>query len=900
MVHGNVAARLQKSIIGSSAVSIVVFGLIVAVVSIVPLYQQLARDVEQTLSLGANTRAVAVDEYLARACDIAAQITSRTQIRVALERYNQGDLSYEELVEFSAPKLADALAQSPEIAGMVRYDQDGRPVVQLGIEYPPEQLPSPGAYDTVMVHDPVLFDGESYLIVSAPIRDSAEQMVGTDIVLFDSDRLRQIVSDTNDLHSSSQVLLADYDEGEIRSLLPDMPLNAAQQAALERAYQQQQEQGVLPPVEESDDVLAYSRVHDGAWLLAITTSTSQLYAPVYNQIGVLGGLILVLMLAGILGMSYLLRPLTGKMIVHTDELAREIREKTDILHAERHRTDLILQAVGEGVLGLDAHEHVSFANPAALQMVDYSADDLIGQSVHMLRYTASATANGGSMNGDSVLPISNAGTKEVASEFFRRKDGTLFPVEIICTPMFEQESLVGKVITFRDITRRQAAEEQLRHQALHDTLTGLPNRAMFLELLKDALASVRQGAQPSFAVLFFDLDHFTMVNDSLGHLAGDHMLTTTAQRLVECLRSQDIVARFGGDEFVILLHNIGTDTEAAALAERIQRAINKPVVFQEYEMGVSASIGIALSSPAYEHPEHLLRDADAALYWAKMMGQSRYAIFDTTMHTHALERLHLDAALRRALEQHELRVHYQPIVDLAEGEIVGFEALVRWYHPQRGIVSPGAFIPIAEETGLIVPLSWFVLRESCRQMVAWQRRYTEWQNLTISVNLSGKALMRVDVVDQLRRILQETGLDARSLKLEITENVMVDHAETTIATLSRLRELGVSLGIDDFGTGYSSLRYLHRFPIQTLKIDGSFIDRLCMDAESAAIVQSIIMLGHALQMELVAEGIETEQQLAALHELNCEYGQGYLFARPLDSAAAEALLTSWVAPMVQQ
>jgi diguanylate cyclase (GGDEF)-like protein len=499
-----------------------------------------------------------------------------------------------------------------------------------------------------------------------------------------------------------------------------------------------------------------------------------------------------------------------------------------------------------------------------------------------------------------VLPISNAGTKEVASEFFRRKDGTLFPVEIICTPMFEQESLVGKVITFRDITRRQAAEEQLRHQALHDTLTGLPNRAMFLELLKDALASVRQGVQPSFAVLFFDLDHFTMVNDSLGHLAGDHMLTTTAQRLVECLRSQDIVARFGGDEFVILLHNIGTDTEAAALAERIQRAINKPVVFQEYEMGVSASIGIALSSPAYEHPEHLLRDADAALYWAKMMGQSRYAIFDTTMHTHALERLHLDAALRRALEQHELRVHYQPIVDLAEGEIVGFEALVRWYHPQRGIVSPGAFIPIAEETGLIVPLSWFVLRESCRQMVAWQRRYTEWQNLTISVNLSGKALMRVDVVDQLRRILQETGLDARSLKLEITENVMVDHAETTIATLSRLRELGVSLGIDDFGTGYSSLRYLHRFPIQTLKIDGSFIDRLCMDAESAAIVQSIIMLGHALQMELVAEGIETEQQLAALHELNCEYGQGYLFARPLDSAAAEALLTSWVAPMVQQ
>jgi diguanylate cyclase (GGDEF)-like protein/PAS domain S-box-containing protein len=660
---------------------------------------------------------------------------------------------------------------------------------------------------------------------------------------------------------------------------------------LERAYQQQQAQGVLQPGEQGDSVMAYSRLDNEPWLLAIATSTQQLYAPVYRQIHVLSALILALLLAGILGMSYLLRPLTGKLIVHTDELKREIREKTATLHAERHRNDLILQAVGEGVLGLDAHDRISFANPAAIQMVGYTADDLIGQSVHILRYTASVSSNGGSVH-------SVASSEDLISEFFRRQDGSLFPVEIICTPMLEQDGPVGKVITFRDITRRQAAEEQLRHQALHDTLTGLPNRAMFLELLQDALANVRQSAQRPFAVLFLDLDNFTMVNDSLGHLAGDHMLTTTAQRLEECLRSQDIVARFGGDEFVILLDNISTDTEAVLLAERIQRAINRPVQFQEYEMGVSASIGIALSARAYEHPDHLLRDADAALYWAKTMGQSRYAVFDTTMHTHALERLHLDAALRRALEQHELRVHYQPIVSLEHGEIVGFEALVRWYHPQRGIVSPGAFIPIAEETGLIVPLSWFVLREACRQTVAWQRRYAEQHDLTISVNLSGKALMRVDVVDQLRRILEETGLDARSLKLEITENVMVDHAETTIDTLRRLRELGVSLGIDDFGTGYSSLRYLHRFPIQTLKIDRSFIDRLCMDAESAAIVQSIVMLSHALQIELVAEGIETEQQLAALHELHCEYGQGYLFARPLDSAAAEALLTTWAAPAV--
>jgi diguanylate cyclase (GGDEF)-like protein/PAS domain S-box-containing protein len=743
----------------------------------------------------------------------------------------------------------------------------------------------------VTIHEPVLFAGESYLIVSAPISNAAGQTVGTDVVIFDLEHLRRIVSDTNGLNPDSQIVLASQQGDQIESLLPDMPLDAAQRDALEQVYQQQQAQGLLPPNAQTDHVMAYSRVHDGSWLLAITTSTEQLYAPVYGQMRLLGGLILALLLAGTFGLSYLLRPLTGKLIVHTDELEREICEKTATLDAERHRNNLILQAVGEGVLGLDAQERISFANPAALHMVDYSADDLIGQPVHILRYAATASANGG-----SVHPVFH--TDELISEIFRRRDGSLFPVELICTPLWEQSDLKGKVITFRDITRRQAAEEQLRHQALHDTLTGLPNRAMFLELLKDALADARQARQRPFAVLFLDLDHFTMVNDSLGHLAGDHMLTTTAQRLEACLRPKDIVARFGGDEFVILLDNITTDTEAARLAERIQRAINKPVVFQEYEMGVSASIGIALSSRAYEHPDHLLRDADAALYWAKTKGQSRYAIFDTTMHTHALERLHLDAALRRALEQHELQVHYQPIVNLAHGEIVGFEALVRWYHPQRGIVSPGEFIPIAEETGLIVPLSWCVLREACRQTVAWQRQSAAWHHLTISVNFSGKALMRVDVVEQLRRILEETGLDARSLKLEITENVMVDHAETTLATLGRLRDLGVSLGIDDFGTGYSSLRYLHRFPIQTLKIDRSFIDRLCMDAESAAIIQSIVMLSHALQIELVAEGIETEQQLAALHELHCEYGQGYFFSRPLDSTAAEALLTSWAAPAV--
>ncbi len=445
-----------------------------------------------------------------------------------------------------------------------------------------------------------------------------------------------------------------------------------------------------------------------------------------------------------------------------------------------------------------------------------------------------------------------------------------------------------------EIAERRLAEQQLRHRTLHDTLTNLPNRTLFAEILGHAMKYAKRHRGYAFAVVFLDLDNFKVVNDSLGHLAGDQLLVTTAGRLKACLRTSDTVARFGGDEFVILLEDVDSINEVTDLTNRIQQELAVPLVIDEHEVITSASVGIVLGSSAYVHPSDVLRDADTAMYRAKSLGPGNYAIFDTAMHAHMLQRLHTESALRRAIEHDELSVYYQPIVDLATGVVAGFEALVRWHHPQRGLISPDEFIATAEEAGLIIPLDLWVAREACRQTCAWRSQFPDLRPLTINVNLSNRAFVSLPIVDQIAQILCETGLDAANLKLEITENVMMDHTEKTMMTLTRLRQMGVQLCIDDFGTGYSSLRYLHRFPIQTLKIDKSFTFSLHTDTESMVITQGIVTLSHMLGKQVVAEGIETPEQLAHLRGLNCEYGQGYLFSPPMEGPKAEALLAARV------
>jgi diguanylate cyclase (GGDEF)-like protein/PAS domain S-box-containing protein len=580
-------------------------------------------------------------------------------------------------------------------------------------------------------------------------------------------------------------------------------------------------------------------------------------------------------------------------------LQTEIAERQRIeaaLERLQHYHELILQAVGEGILGLDITGRITFVNPAALRMVGYTADELLGQTPQLLlscTSTPAAPETAATLNNGKVYTALPGGsTQQSANEIFWRKDGSSFPVEYTSAPMLNHGESEGTVILFWDITERKAAEARLCHQALHDILTGLPNRTRFLDILEQAMIRAERDAHYRFAVLFLDLDNFKVVNDSLGHLAGDQLLITIARRLRTCLPPESTLARFSGDEFTILLDRITDTAEVVGLAETIQQILTVPIQVNNYKINTSVSIGVTYSSTAYTHPADLLRDADAALHQAKAQGRNCYVIFDKVMRMQALERLYTENDLRHAIEHAELYLHYQPILHLPTGQIAGFEALVRWQNPQRGTISPVEFIPIAEETGLIVPLGWWVLRAACRQMRAWQQQFPEYASLVINVNLSVQSVIHRDVVPSIRTILEETEFNPHCLHLEITENVMMDHADTTIATLRQLSELGIRLCIDDFGIGFSSLRYLHRFPIHLLKIDRAFVSTLRENAESRAITQSIVSLSHTLGKEVVAEGIETTDQLAALRELNCEYGQGYLFSRPVDSVTATALLAA--------
>ncbi|MEG4507137.1 EAL domain-containing protein [Microcoleus sp. F6_B4] len=435
------------------------------------------------------------------------------------------------------------------------------------------------------------------------------------------------------------------------------------------------------------------------------------------------------------------------------------------------------------------------------------------------------------------------------------------------------------------------------YDAFHDSLTGLPNRDLFVDCLGRAIANTRDRSSHLFAVLFLDLDRFKVINDSLGHLVGDELLIAVVVRLRASIGRADTVARVGGDDFAILVRNVDVGS-AVDLADRIHQALMVPFELKGQEVFVTASIGIALggepAATVREQPEHLLRDAHTAMYRAKALGTGRYQVFNASMHALAVERLQLETDLRMALKRQEFLLHYQPFVSLASGRIIGFEALVRWQHPLRGLIGPVKFIPVAEETGAIVPLGEWVLEEACRQLRLWEEMFGFDRALTMSVNLSGKQFAQPDLVDRIQVILETTGLSPESLKLEITESVVMDDVESAIAVLKQMKALNVKLGIDDFGTGYSSLSYLSRFPTDTLKVDKSFVGRMEIESEgeNVAIVRTIVALAHALGMDVIAEGVETAAQLARLRSIGCEYGQGYFFSKPLPSEAATALMAS--------
>jgi diguanylate cyclase (GGDEF)-like protein/PAS domain S-box-containing protein len=573
--------------------------------------------------------------------------------------------------------------------------------------------------------------------------------------------------------------------------------------------------------------------------------------------------------------------LLGRSIRYAVERARASRA----LRESEERYHRLVELSPDAIL-VHADGEIVFINGAGIKLLGAdTCGQIVGRPIKEFVRHDHQDGIGRRIYGDT----GDAGDAAFLEEKLVRSDGTEVCVEAAAVPFVYKERPAIQVVA-RDISRRKQMEERLLHDAFHDALTALPNRALFMDHLKLAVERAKRPEKKYlFAVLFLDLDRFKIINDSLGHTMGDQLLVATAARIQKCLRHLDTVARFGGDEFAVLLDGVEDVNDTIRVAQRLQREITTPINVGGHEVFTSVSIGIALSNTGYERPEEVLRDADTAMYRAKAGGKSRYEIFDKGMHSRAVALLRLETDLRRAVEREEFVVHYQPIVSLFDDSIQGFEALVRWQHPERGLVTPSEFIPVAEETGLIIPLGRWVLRESCRQMHRLQAASAAQRPLSLSVNLSGKQFMQPDLVGQVEEVLRETGFDPRCLQLEITESSVIENTETVTEMLMQLRALGIRLSMDDFGTGYSSLGYLHRFPIHTLKIDRSFVSG--GDGENE-IVRTIIMLARNMGMDIVAEGVETQAQLAYLKELKCEYGQGFLFSHPLDIDTACKLLES--------
>ncbi len=568
----------------------------------------------------------------------------------------------------------------------------------------------------------------------------------------------------------------------------------------------------------------------------------------------------------------------------------ERKQGEEALRQSEERFRLLVEGVRDyAIFMLDPQGCIVSWNPGVKRIIGYEETEFTGQHVSII-YTPEDIEQGVP---EQELKTAAAQGRAEAEGWRVRRDGTRFWSSGVVEPLHdEMGGLRGFSKVMRDITERRAAEERVIHNAFHDALTGLPNRALFIEHLNRAIAYTVRYEKYLFAVLFLDLDRFKFINDSFGHLVGDHLLIATARKLETTLRPEDVVARLGGDEFSILLNDIHSSRDATRVANRIHDELSLPFRLDGHDVSTTASIGIALSTHGYSETEEVLRDADTAMYRAKTLGGGRHEIFDTSMHASVMAQLKLEADLKLAVEREEFCIHYQPIVSLENNRITGFEALVRWQHPERGLVLPDDFIPLAEETGLIKPIGKWVLHEACHQVRQWQEQSRGDQSLSVNVNLSGKQFSQPDLIEQIEKTLEQTGLSARSLKLEITESSVMEKAEAATQMLGQLRDLGVKLHIDDFGTGYSSLSNLHHFPVDVLKIDRSFVGRMGPGEENSEIVQTIVQLAHNLGMEVTAEGVETYEQHNKLLSLSCEYGQGYFFSKPVDSEEAKRMIAA--------
>ncbi len=586
------------------------------------------------------------------------------------------------------------------------------------------------------------------------------------------------------------------------------------------------------------------------------------------------------------------------LLLRTLRRSAEDSATTHAARASQERFRSLVQHSSDVITVTDPIGTIIYQSPSVTPVFGYDTADLVGTELQRLVHPDDVKAVVRTL----VATAKGSGSERIECRV-RHADGSWRHVESAVSARLDDPTIGGMVLNTRDITERKGLEEQLAHQAFHDSLTGLANRALFRNRIEHALARMRRQRRP-IAVLLLDVDGFKNVNDSLGHAFGDAFLVAIAERLRGLLRPSDTPCRLGGDEFAVLIEDLAEAVDATLVAERILEALREPFVIEGKEVVATASLGVTIAEapragegapPAARGADDLLRNADVAMYTAKSRGRNRCELFKPSMHQAMLDRLDLEADLRRAVDRGEFVLQYQPTVALATGRIAGMEALVRWNSPERGLVPPGMFIPVAEDTGLIVPLGAWVLEEACRQAVAWKHEFGAEAPLTMSVNLSARQLQDDRLVDTVADILSRTGIRPEEVVLEITESAVMADAEAMTARLHELKGLGVRLAIDDFGTGYSSMSYLCSFPIDILKIDRSFVHGVRNEPQKMGIVRAIVELGHILDLQTVAEGIELDEELQELRALHCDLGQGFWFARPLTVEQAVGMLTEQVA-----
>lgn len=555
--------------------------------------------------------------------------------------------------------------------------------------------------------------------------------------------------------------------------------------------------------------------------------------------------------------------------------SEELLDKNSELSASVSMLNATLEAAADGVLAVDTEDQITLYNQSLLSLWQIPHELLLARQWTSLCNWMAAQC----INPDDFTKVLDRKERKTDRDIITLKNGKIF--ERFVGPQIQHGEILGTLFTFRDVTEQLTARDELIHAAFHDPLTGLPNRALFMNSL-DRLITLSRPGSPMFAVLFLDLDRFKVINDGLGHMAGDMLLVTIAKRLRALIPEHCLVARLGGDEFTVLAENVENEDQVFAVCDRILRELRAPVMLETHEVFTTVSIGVTFSTNRYSTPEEMLRDADTAMYQAKRKGKSRAQVFSSYMRELAVSLVRTEADLRRAIQKGEFELRYQPIVNASEKRVKGFEALIRWRHPQRGLINPGEFIEIAEETGLILPLGEWVLREACSRIASL---CTEEREYYASVNLSAWQISQANFLESTLSIIKETNIKPHLLNLELTETVLMDSDERTLQSLAALREMGVNLSLDDFGTGYSSLSYLKGFPVNHLKIDRSFIKEIPEERSMREITRAIISMASILDLRVVAEGVEKLEQIDFLAGEGCNLIQGFYYARPLEESA---------------